>query len=183
MEIYDGDVADFTGRFAADRGVHARFYTVPVQDKRESSSAGRPIFRDTEFIEIVAAGNANNVVRRKATNEDKQRFPRQYEAYRQGAADQIIGTPLTEVPWITRSQVEELAYIRIRSLEELAHVDDNVCARMAGLYDLKRKAKAAMDAADAAAPLTELQAKNEQLKNELAALKDQLAKLTSKAAK
>lgn len=179
MEQAEFDVNDFQGgRYAADRGVFAKFYSKPVEDAHASAEAGRPIYRDQEFVEIVAAGNANNIVQRKATNEDRQRFRQQYEKFKAGDGEALVGTPLSEVTWMTRSQVEELAYFRIRTVEALAEVADEVCGRVVGLYDLKRRAKAVMDAADKAAPLTALQAENEALKNELESVKHQMEELT-----
>jgi len=185
METADFDVQEFTnGRYAADRAVHARFYLMPVKDERASDEAGRPMFRDVEFVEIIASGNANNIIQRKATNEDRQRFSRQYEIFKRNAeSDQTIGTPLTQVPWLTPSQVEELAYMKIRSLEMLASVDDNTCARFAGLYDLKRKAAGVLEAAQKDAPVTKMAAENARLKNQVEALTNQLQELIAASKK
>ena len=60
----DYDLRDFDGRFRADQGVQARFYTLPMQDHAATAEHGRPMFKDTEFVEILAAGNANNIVKR-----------------------------------------------------------------------------------------------------------------------
>lgn len=176
----DFDTSTFqNGRFANDKSVFAKFYTTPVEDHVASAEKGRPMFRDLVFVEIVAAGNANNIIRRRATEEDKQRFARQYAAFQAGAGDELDGTPLTEVPWITRSLVEELAYFKIRTLETLSGVDDNFCTRMPGAYDLRRKAQAALEAAEKAAPFTQLQEENDLLKSNVAALTNQVQELTS----
>lgn len=154
------------GRFAADQGVHARFYTVAFHNEEKSAKAGRPIYDDVDWIEIIASGNANNIIRRKATEEDLQRFSRQYNIFcrdKAATGEQLIGTPLAEVPWLTKSQVSEMAYMRINTLEQLAVVDDNTCSRFAGLYDMKRKAKAALEAAEKSAPMTEMAQKMEQM--------------------
>jgi hypothetical protein len=60
-----------------------------------------------------------------------------------------------------------MAYMRIHTLEQLAVVDDNTCSRFAGLYDMKRKAKAAMEAAQKSAPMTEMAMQMEQMKVQL----------------
>lgn len=168
---------DFTGgRFQGDKGVHARFYTLPQKDEAKSEKKGRPIYEEKDYVEIVAAGNANNIVRRKATEEDKQRFARQYEVFcraKNSDSEQLIGTPLTEVSWLTKSQVSEMAYFHIHTLEQLASVDDSACSRFAGLYDMKKRAKVMMEAAEKAAPLTEMQSQMEQMKIQLQALVEQ----------
>ncbi len=175
------------GRFAMDTGVHARFYTVAVKDESASAEHGRAIYKDVDFLEIIAAGNANNIVRRKASEEDTQRFSRQYAIFNRDKAstgEQLIGTPLVEVPWLIKSQVSELAYMHIQTLEQLANVDDNTCGRYAGLYDMKRKAVAALEASTKAAPMTEMALQMEQMKAQLEDLLAQNKELKSaKAAK
>lgn len=183
METADFDVRDFEERQAGDKSVMARFYTQPRRDEAESAKAGRPIYKDVEYVEIIAAGNANNIIQRPASDMDRRRFSSQYERYKAGDSEQMVGTPLVEVPWLSRSQVEELNYLKIRSLESLANLSDSVCGQYAGLYDLKRKAEAHLKAAEAVSPLTELQKENEDLKNQLAALKqavDDQTKIISK---
>lgn len=173
METFDGNIENFDNRFAGDQGVHARFYLFPVTNEAKSSEAGRPIYDEREFVEIVASGNANNIVRRKATQEDKMRFRRQYEMFSANSdSEQLTGTPLSEVTWLNRGQVEELLYFKIRTLEGLANMSDDSCSKHVGLYDLKRKAKTALEASEASAPVTKLAAENDQLRNDLAALKN-----------
>lgn len=175
----DYDVSDFDDRFAGDKSVYAKFYTHPVKDEKASAEAGRAKFREVEYIEIRAAGNANNIIQRPVCEQDRQRFSRQYALFCEGKAEQTVGTPLSEVPWITKSQVEELAYVRINTLEALAAVNDDVCQRMAGLRDLKNKATVFMEAADKAAPLTALQEENKQLKKQLQEMALQMKEVTA----
>jgi hypothetical protein len=170
VEQFDGDITHFDNRYAGDAGVHARFYIMPIKDEEASAEAGRPIYNDKEFIEIVAAGNANNIIKRKASSEDKQRFHKQYTLFKAGNEDQEIGTHLSEVPWLTRSQVEELCYMKIRTLEALANLDDSACAKVAGLYDLKKRAANHVQKASEAAPVEALHRENTELKNQIAAL-------------
>jgi hypothetical protein len=163
------DVKDFEDP-NCNKGVYARFFMYPKEDQAASAEAGRPIFKEIEAIEIVAAGNSNNIVRRPASDLDKQRFHAQYALFKSGDAHQLVGTPLTEVPWITRSQVEELLYRKIRTLEDLAGMSDAAC-NVPGMYDLKRKATAWLEKAEEAAPFTAMQAEMSALRAELAAMK------------
>lgn len=183
METAEYDFNDFNERYAADKSVYAKFYTMPVKDEQASAQAGRAIYKDREYIEIRAAGNQNNIINRPAAAMDRQRFHRQYELYKQGNDEQLIGTPLGEVTWLTRSQVEELAYVRIRTVEQLASINDDTCQRMAGLHDLKRKAAALLESAAKVAPLTALQAENDQLKGQVEALSNQLKEITAQLKK
>jgi len=172
------DPKDFEN-VGASAGVYGKFYTRPIPNDEKSALEGRPIFEDVVFVEIVAAGNGTNIVRRPARDTDKQRFRQAYQQFLDGA-DQVTGTPLTEVAWITGSQREEMAYIKIRTLEQLAELNDQACGRIPGMYELKRKAAAWMAQAKEAAPFDALHAENAELKERLAALE---AAMTSKPSK
>lgn len=165
------------GRFAHDKGIRATFYTKPIVLEEESAAAGRRICKDVVFVEIMTAGNTNSSVDRKATDEDKARFQRQYQAFLSGNSDETFGTPLSEVTWLTKSHVEELAYIKIRTLEELANIPDAACSNMVGLYDLKRKAVAFVQKAEASGPVTQLAQENEVLRGQVEALQAQMQEL------
>src|SRR5215510_1633401 len=166
----DFDVGVFANRYAGDDHVHARFYMRPVLDEAASAEQGRPIHVDKEYIEILAPGNQNNIVRRPASQMDKDRFPKQYMLFRAGNEDQIIGTRLTEVPWISRALVEDLAYAKVFTVEHLAEVNDAFCINNPGMLDLKRRAKLFLENAKSAAPVTALQEENRQLKEQLDSL-------------
>jgi hypothetical protein len=170
----DFDVSDFNAS-GDSKGVYAKFYVLPVEDAARSAAEGRPIFRDEVMIEILAAGNSTNIVRRRIREADKSRFREAYAKFQAGAEDQLDGTLLSEVPWITRSQVEELAYKKVRTLEQLATLSDSACAGAAGLYSLKQKAAAWMQKSEAAAPFTELARQNEELQARLASLEATIA--------
>lgn len=170
----DFDYKDFEDRNAGDKSVHARFYIRPVQNERKSAEAGRPIFDDKEFVEIRASGNSTNIVDRPVSDMDRQRFRRQYLLFKAGDQEQVVGTRLTEVPWITRGQCEELAYLKILTVEQLAAVNDQLCTQIMGIYDLRRRAQAYLEAAEKAAPITALQQENADLKNEVGTLKNLL---------
>lgn len=170
------------GRYAADAGVFARFYVKPVLNEQRSEEANRPIYDEKVFVEIRAVGNANNIIDRKATDEDKRRFRQQYELFNAGKGEDLVGTPLSEVVWISRSQIEELAYIRVRTVEALANVNDDVCAKFAGLYDLKRKAQEYLKLANAPASheeVEQLQVQNELLNGQLEAMTKQMEELVA----
>jgi hypothetical protein len=171
---YEEDVRQFDSRGAMDNKVLARFFTKPEQDMMASAEAGRPIYKDQEYIEIIVPGDSKDVVIRPVSEMDKQRFHKIYELFQSGAQNQLVGTPLEEVTFIPRSQVEELKYFKIFTLEHLAEVRDDACTKLPGLHELKRKAKAFLDAAEGAAPLLKLEESLKAQDNEIEALKNAL---------
>jgi hypothetical protein len=131
----------FEDRYSDDKKVWVRFYMNSVEDRVASEAAGRPIFVEKEYVEIRSPGNETNIVNRPVMDLDRNRFPRHYEMFKRGIENPMIGTPLVEVPWIKRSMADELKYVKIITVEQLAEVTDDICGRIPGLYDLKAKAR------------------------------------------
>ena len=100
------------------------FYTDPQQNAEKSKKAGRPIFDEVEMIEVRIPGQVD-FVQRPVTEEEKQRFPAQYVAFKKNQ-DQTAasGTPLAQWPLLTKSQVEESKYLGAHTVEQLAEVSD-----------------------------------------------------------
>jgi len=169
----DFDVADFENP-QDTKGVYGKFYWHPKKDEDASATEGRPIFKEVEYIEIIAAGNANNIIRRPATDMDKRRFSKTYSMFKEGDSEQLVGTPLSEVTWIGVAQIEELLYRKVRTVEQLAELNDSVCAGSPGLFDLKRKAMKYITKAQGDAPFTALAKENDELKARIAALEASL---------
>lgn len=169
--LEDFDPKDFETRTGSDNSVYVKFFTKPVKDDSASDAAGRPIFKDREYVEIRTPGQQTNVVQRPVTDMDRSRFRQAYAMFKSGQDDQLVGTPLEEAPWITRSQVEELAYLRVRTVEHLAELNDSVCGQNAGMYELKRKAQAFIANAKDGAPAAALAAAKEEFANEIETLK------------
>lgn len=181
-QIADFEVEDFENRTRSDNKAFVRFFIRPVKNNPLSLEAGRPIYSDMEYCEIIVPGNQTNRPIKRVDSIVKQRYAQQYAKWKAaGATEEFLdGTHLTEVAWVTRSQVEELAYLRVRTLEQLAVVGDDVCGRVPGLYDLKKKAIAVVEKAESDAPLLQLQAQLDDLKNELEVKDQTITELASR---
>jgi len=156
--IADFDMADFEDRTRGDKNTLVRFFIRPVLNEAKSATEGRPIYEDKEYCEIHVPGNQTNIPVKPVDEIVKRRFGTQYARWKStGEADFVEGTVLSEVPWITRSQVEELAYMKIRTLEQLASVGDDVCSRTMGLTELKRRAKLVLAASKDGSVITQLE--------------------------
>jgi hypothetical protein len=127
-------------RFAGDSKLYVQFFTRPVRDEVLTAKAKRPMFTDTEYVKIMIPGDKQNINIRPATDEDKVRFALIYEKFKKGAS-QNVGTPLTQVGFLTASLVEELRYFNIVTVEQLAGAPDSAAQNFLGLADLKDKAK------------------------------------------
>jgi len=165
------DVQDFDDRnVMSAKGNFARFYIYPEKDEVASAEAGRPIYKDVEYIEIMSGGSRNNIVVRAALEMDKARFREQYRRFKESGVDTPSGTLLREIPWLGASNIKELEYMNVRTLEQLAELNDGVCTQNPGFFELKRKAVLWLEKSEAAAPFTKLEQENAALRARLDSL-------------
>jgi hypothetical protein len=168
----------------ADSRLQVRFYKKSVQQEQESIDAGRPIYKDFDFVHICVAGDTLTEIDTYALNSHKQRFPIQWANYmnRQGAHDEeVVGTPLAEWPLVSKSQAEELRAMKFHTVESIAGASDQQLQRMgmaAGMspYAFRDKAKAFLNLATTAA-------ETDKREHEINALKEELAKKELETAK
>jgi len=174
----------FGGSGSRDEGdatLLVKFYKHPHQNAAKSKEAGRPIFDEVDFIQIMQPGNKDSIIRRPATPMDKNRFVehfRRYEARQD--EDYVDGTPLSEVPFLTRAQAEELSYLNIKTVEQLAGTSDSNAQNIMGIQALKTKAKAYLERSSenaAAQQLLEQKEENARLLKLIGDLNDRLDSL------
>ena len=177
MQTADFDYKDFenSAQQEQDKGLLVKFYLKPLQSKEKSEAEGRPVFVETEYIDIKVPGNRGAGAVRKATNADKQRFAEHYARFKQRVdGEQDEGLPLTEWPAVTRSQAEELAFFHIKTVEQLANMADGQAGKFMGMYQLREKAKKYLEHSKSAFTLWETEQKFEDLRKENADLRESL---------
>ena len=149
-----------------DDKLHVKFFTRPRIDIEASTKENRPIYKDVPFIEIMVPGDKNNISLEEVWDLHKRRFPRHWEQFQAGLKDQVVGTPLKVAPFLTDSHIEELAYFKIRTLEQLADLADQHMTFM-GARELQQQAKKFLDRSKSAESLLErierLEAENRRL--------------------
>ena len=168
----------------ADSRLQVRFYKKSVQQEQESIDAGRPIFKDFDFVQICVAGDTLTEIDTYALQNHKTRFPIQWANYmnRQGAHDEeLVGTPIAEWPLVSKSQAEELRAIKFQTVESIANASDQQLQRMgmiAGMshYAFRDKAKAFLNLATSSA-------ETDKREHEINVLKEELAKKELETAK
>jgi hypothetical protein len=167
------DPNDFTEAAATemDAKLLVRFFLKDCLDKTETEKEQRPIYREKEYVEIRVPGKRDAQACRPATHHDKQRFPRHYKAFKERTEAPTVGTPLTEWTQIGRGQCEQLSFLNIKTVEQLAGASDTHLSKIHGGYTLKQAASEWLVAADSARAVKE----NEALKARLAALEEQIA--------
>ncbi len=137
---------------------------------------GRPIFEMKDYIKIIVPGDQSSIVHREIRPTDLERWPTQWAAYKNGK-EQQSGYPLSEVPWLSKSQVDEMSYFKLTTVEQLAAVSDSVCQRFMGLTNLREKAKVYLEQLRGEEPALKLQAELRTRDEQINGLTAQLAEL------
>lgn len=132
----------------AEPGVHGEFFRNPVLQGFRSEQEGRPIYDDEDWVRIKIAGQDKDVVERKATNIDKERFAEAWAKYERGLEQAKSGTPLEMWPRMTPGMVATLKAINIMSVEDMATLSDAGVQRV-GIdgYKLRGEAQAFLNSA------------------------------------
>jgi len=160
----------------ADSRLQVKFYKRPVQQEQETLEAGRPIYKEFDFVHICVAGDTLTEIDTYALNSHKLRFPIQWARYqnRIGSEEQdIVGTPVAEWPLVSKSQAEELRAMKFYTVESIANASDQQLQRMgmaAGMspYAFRDKAKSFLNLASTSAETDKRTQEIDQLRQELA---------------
>lgn len=165
----------------ADKALAVKFLTKSVQDKVETLAQGRPIFKEVVYIDIRIPGERESAYCAPITKADVARFPEHYRAFKNRTnGSELVGTPLAEWPLVTRSQVEELAFFNVKTVEDLVNMPDSSNHQFMGINTLKAKAKEFLDSSKGKKELqAEFDKREQALKDQLAAMQAQLDALSA----
>ena len=164
------------------------FYTRTVEDAERTKDEGRKCFKEREYVKIMVPGDRLNILDRPVqrtgnmATDDTLRFAKQYARFK-NQQEQVAhdGTPLSMWPGISGALVEELKYLNIFTVEQLATLSDTHVAKIPRGHDFKRKAAEFVQATKDAAAVNKLQAalaeRDDKIEALEAAVKDQAAKI------
>jgi hypothetical protein len=162
----------------ADARLAVQFYKKSVKQEDASNEAGRPIFKEFDFVRIMIPGDNLTEIDTYAQESHKQRFPRQWSHYQNQVSSHqdIVGTPLEQWPQVTRSQAEELRGLKFHTVESIADCSDQQLQRIgmvAGMspHNFRLKAKAFLNLANDSAEVAQREAELQSLKEENAKIK------------
>ena len=157
----------------ADARLAVQFYKKSVKQDIASDEAGRPIFKEFDFVRIMIPGDNLTEIDTYAQESHKQRFPRQWAHYQNqmSSHEDVIGTPLDQWPQVTRSQAEELRGLKFHTVESIADCSDQQLQRIgmvAGMspHNFRLKAKAFLNLANNSAEVAQREAELQALRQE-----------------
>ena len=176
--MIDSDTQDADSRLAV------KFYKRAVKLEHETNEAGRPIYKDFDFVRIMVAGDNLTEIDTYAQESHKQRFPKQWLQYQasQDSSSEIHGTPVEQWPLISQSQAQELRAIKFLTVESIANASDLQLQRIgmiAGMspHSFRDKAKTFLNLAEESAEASKRAEEINQLKQELALKEQETAKI------
>lgn len=159
------------------------FFMDAVKNEFKSEQEGRDIYDDLEHVSKIVAGSRDRIVR-LATPEDKREYPEEYKRFKERTQNAVSGTPIRELPGIAESFAKEMEFFQVRTIEELAALDDNLIGRMGpGVREKITRAQGYLAAATGeGAQIAKIASENEKLKAQLEELKAQIAANSKKPA-
>lgn len=170
-----------------DRGLIAEFYTEAKEQTFESEQKGRKIYKSVDMIHIFAPGNKSDI-RRPVQLEpsdrapsDIERFPRQWEAFKNQKEQVQEGMPLEMWAKLDKAQVLEWKAAKVHTVEQLSAIPDSA------FHNMPFEARKFRDAAktflatanDSQAVTSKLAAQTEVQAMEIADLKRQIGELAA----
>ena len=176
-------VDENSNRFQNDDKLHVQFSRRPKIQPAESDIAGRAIYKEIDYITIIVPGDKASIVERPVQDYDATRFAAKYANWKANAGVVQEGTPISSLPKMTPSKVEEYKYFSIHTVEQLAAASDSVGQKFFGFQEDKRSANAFLEIAKGNAPfermnneLKERDAKIEEMQSQIEALNKMMTK-------
>jgi hypothetical protein len=118
------------------------FYREKQFNPQKSEVAQRSIYDEYDAAKFLIPGDDKTVHIERATLEHTRRWPRQWEAYKAGQ-DQSTGMPLDA--WYQAQRhpaiLEEMLALKIRTVEDLANLNDDFAGRTGWGREWREKAR------------------------------------------
>ena len=125
---------------AYEDGGFVTFFMDSVFNKSETKRLGHPVFEDVLMFKKVIP-NQTTVVPRPATEEDKVKYEKSYQAFVTGHEPPESGTPLEKWHEITAGEIEMCRASQIKTVEQLVECSDGNIQKMGpGATNLKQRA-------------------------------------------
>lgn len=157
-----------------EEGVFARFYNRAVKTGNVKEN-GLPEFVNRVYVEIRIRDN-NDVVDRKATQEDFSRFPVEYNRFMLEQKQIESGTPLNQFAFLDAVQLENCKFRGVFTVEMLSSLDDDK-AKLLGLTEEKELANKFLEISKNNKKIDDFAKKEKKYKDEIKALKEEIARL------
>ncbi len=124
-------------------GANIVFYLDESPDKRKSAEAGHIVPRNVECLKVQFPGYDTTVV--EVTDQIRQEYSREYNAWKQNEEPPVSGTPLTQWAVLNKSACEQFKKYGFKTIEQLADATDEAKRQMGPLSSFCKDAKTWME--------------------------------------
>lgn len=150
-----------------------------VEDAQATIEAGHKKFKEVPFVEIIVPGG-KDVVNRRVTEKDKQRWPQQWHKFEQGKESTIDGCPIEQWPLVDRITAAELKAFNILSVESFVECGPDIITKLGpGMKDMQEKAKLWLASSKEDSPIYKQKETIDDLKSQLTDAQDLIKALTA----
>lgn len=183
------------------RPPYVQFEQRPIEDREQTIKAGGIVMKDEDWVVVMQAGSKDTVEKKAVEwlasieklaaqgtypREWAQHFKAQYNAFKEGQDVPELGLSVKHWPSVTAAQAANLLAARVRTVEDVAVMNEETINRVGmGSRELKKKAQAYLDSREAnkaAEMITALKAEVDSKDARLATLEQRLAQLEKKRA-
>lgn len=142
---------DGSANFGASGPEYVEFFKKEVPHAGESEKAGRPIYVNQDFVRVRIPGERDDVVR-KVRDEDKMRWPRQWQQFQLNQTQTPDGTPVDVLFPGDPAKVANLRALGFHTIEMIDKASDVALQSIGmGARELQAKARRFLEVANKAA--------------------------------
>lgn len=165
-------------RFGEDNQLTVNFYDKSIRNALKSKQEGMPIHDLVPHVRIQTPGEHLNVIDRPIQENDKMRWPRQYDAYLHNQTQVPEGTPI-DLMFVNHPNIaDNLRGHGIHTVQQLANLSAHALLQVGmGAQEYQTKAKAYLDSASKGVDFHKIERENEELKNQNQVMANQIQQL------
>lgn len=152
------------------------FFSKPKEFPAQSREAGYPVWKDIEYVRVQQPGE-RDPVELEAHDGHRQRWPAEYERYKQGKAQIPDGTPLSILLPGSDAMVITMRTLGVYTVEQLASISDSAIGNIPFGGELKQRAKKYLETMNGSQGFNKMQAEVDAAKAETNDLKKMIADL------
>lgn len=182
IEWNNGVNRDFgIAKYGDDAHLVVMFYKKGVHNAVKSLQHGAPIHDDVDFVKMHPPGERLNIIERPATEQDKRRFPRQWQQYMQGKTQNSDGIPI-ELLFPTHPHVGmNLRSAGVHTIEQCANMSTNAMETIGmGAQEYQNRAKQYLDVATGGKAFLDMKAEVEDLRRQRQRDQEQIQELLAR---
>ena len=161
--------------FGDDAQLSVRFFMYPEVHHLKSIEAGYEVLEYFEYVRIQRPGDKSAVLIRRVKDSDKLRFPYQYRAFKEGTAEEDLGTPIASWDYrLSESQIYAFKVLGVETVQQIAAMSD-IQAQSLGIegHEIVSRAKITVQKKTTLEANAALQKELDELKREFAKFKAQ----------